>query len=124
MFCFFFNDLGSGAIDGNTLIDISEQMFRCIQSLDFKLSIKKCQFRIPKVRFLGHEISAAGLSPNKPKVEKFLANVRMPKTIKQVRQLIGFMHYFQTFIPNLALKEHNFFKLLQKENEFNVRNQN
>ena len=93
--CFvYFDDLGSGAIDGNTLIDILEQFFRCIQSLDFKLSIKKCQFGIPKIRFLGHKLSAAGISPNKPKVEKFLANVRMPKTIKQVRQLIGFMQSF------------------------------
>ena len=107
--CFvYFDDLGSGANDGNTLIDNLEQIFRCIQSLGFKLSIEKCQFGIPKIRFLGHELSAAGIRPNKPKVEKFLANVRMPKTIKQVRRLIGFMQYF--------------FKLLRKESEFNITN--
>ena len=75
-----------------------------------------------KYDFLGHEISAAGISPNKPKVEKFLASVRMAKTMKQVRRLIGFMQYFQKFIPNLALKLHPFFKLLRKESEFNITN--
>ena len=46
----------------------------------------------------------------------------MPKTIKQVRRLIGIMHNFQKFIPNLALKLHPFFKLLLQESEFNITN--
>ena len=104
------------------MIDNLEQIFCCIQNLGFKLSIEKCQFGIAKIRFLGHEISASGISPNKPKVEKFLANVRMPKTIKKVRRLIGFMQYFQKFIPNLALKLHPFFKSLRKESEFDIAN--
>ena len=119
--CFvYFDDLGSGAKNGNTLIDNLENF--PLQSLGFKLSIEKCQFGIPKIRFIGHEISAAGISPNNPKVEKFLANVRMPKTIKQVCRLIGFMQFFQKFIPNLALKLHPFFKLLRKESEFKITN--
>ena len=40
--CFvYFDELGSGAKDGNTLIDNLEQIYRCIQSLGFKLSIQK-----------------------------------------------------------------------------------
>ena len=45
----------------------------------------------------------------------------MLKTIKPVRQLIGFMQYFQKFIPNLALNLHPFFKLLGKESELNIK---
>ena len=65
--------------------------FFCNQNLGFKLLVEKCQIGIPKIRFLRHVTSAAGISPNKPKVEEFLKNVRMPKTLKQVRRLIEFM---------------------------------
>ena len=41
--CFvYFDDLGSVAKDGNTLVDNLEQICCCIQNLDFKLSIEKC----------------------------------------------------------------------------------
>ena len=92
--CFvYFDNLGSGAEDGYTFIRNLE-FFRWIQNLDFKLSNEKCPFGLPKIQFLGHEISADGISPSKTKVEKFLAILRMPKTREQVCRLIGFIQYF------------------------------
>ena len=88
-------------------------IFLYIQNLGFKLSIEKCQFGIPKSRFLGHVISAAGISPNKSNVEKFIENARMPKTMKQV--LFGFMQYFQKLIPNLVHKLHPFSNCYEKK---------
>ena len=44
--------------------------------------------------------------------------MRMPKTIKQARRLIGFAQSLQKIIPNLAIKLQPFFKVLRKENEF------
>ena len=106
--CFvYFDDLGSGAEDGITLIKNLEHIFACIQKSGFKLSIK-CQFGIKKIKFTEHVIK-----PNREKVEKFLANILMPKTIKQTRRLIGFVQYFQ-FLPNLAIKLQPFFKNFTK----------
>ena len=51
------------------------------------------------------------------KNEQFLKAVRMPKTLKLVRRIIGFMQYFAKFIPNLSVKLQPFFKLLRKEND-------
>ena len=122
--CFvYFDDLGSGAKNGKALIDNLKHFFQCIRNLGFKLSIDKFQFGIPKIHFLGHTISADGIPPNKPKVEKFLQSVKLLKTLKQVRCLIGFMQYFQKFIPNLALKLHPFSKLLRKESSFHITNE-
>ena len=42
----------------------------------------------------------------------------MPKTKKQRRRLIGFVQFFQNFIPNLAIKLQPFFRILRKESEF------
>ena len=106
-----------------SIIDNLKHIFQCNRNLGFNLSIDKCQLGIPEIQFLGHTISADGISSNKPKVEKFLQSVKLPKTLKQVRRLIGFMHYFQKFIPNLALKLHPFFKLLRKEKSFHNTNE-
>ena len=111
------------ALRRTALIDNLKHIFQCIRNLGFKLSIDKCQFGIPKIQFLEHTISADGISPNKPKIEKFLQSVKLHKILKQVRRLMGFMQYFQKFIPNLALKLHPFFKLLRKKSSFHVTNE-
>ena len=117
--CFvYFDDLGSGAIDGDALIENLEQIFIKIKSLGFKLSIEKCEFGIPEINFLGHTITGDGIKPNKDKLEKFLKTVKPPKSVKQTGRLIGFLQYLQKFIPNLAEKLQPFFKLLRKESTF------
>ena len=105
------------------LIDKLNYIFQCIRNLGLTLAIDKCQFKIPKTQFLGHTISAVGISPNKPKVEEILQSVKLPKTLKQVRRHIGFMQYFEKFIPNLALKLHPFFKLFRKKSSFHFNNE-
>ena len=118
-----FYNLGSGAKDGKAFIDNLKHISQCIQNIGSKLSNDKCKFGIPKIQFLGHTISTDGISPNKPKVEKFCQPVNLPKTFKEVRRLIGIMQYFQNFIPNLAIKLHPFFKFLRKESYFHNTNE-
>ena len=123
--CFaYFDYLGSGANLGNTLIDNLEKVFPCVQNFSFKFSIKKCQFGVPKFQFPGYLVSGACSSPNKPKVEKFIVIVRVPKTIKHVCRLIRFMQYFQNFIPNLLIKLNFFLKLLWNETELRIKKKN
>ena len=91
--CFvYFDDLGSGAIDGDALIENLEQIFIKIKSLGFKLSIEKCEFGIPEINFLGHTITGDGIKPNKDKLEKFLKTVKPPKSVKQTRRLLVFFN--------------------------------
>ena len=95
-----------------------EHIFVKIESLGFELSIEKCEFGILEINFLGHTITGDGIKPNKDKLEKFLSTVKLPKSVKQTRRLIGFHQYFQKIIPNLAEKLQPFFKLLRKESTF------
>ena len=46
----------------------------------------------------------------------------MPNTVKQVKRLIGFVHFFRIFIPNLGQKFLPFYKLLRKQNLFTITN--
>ena len=50
--CFvYFDDLGSGAINGDSLIQNLEHVFGCIEKLEFKISINKFEFVIQKIHF-------------------------------------------------------------------------
>ena len=67
------------------------------------------------MKFLGNNISAEGISPEKSKITKFLDKFKTPKTTKQVKRLIGFTQFFRNYIPNLGEKLMSFYKLLKKD---------
>ena len=71
---------------------------------------------------MGSTITPKGISPKSAKIEKFLGQIRMPNTVKQVKRLIGFVQFFRNFIPNLGQKLFPFYKLLRKENVFTITN--
>ena len=73
-----------------------------------------------KIDYLGSTITRKGISPESAKIERFLGQIRMPNTVKQVKRLIGFVQFFQNFIPNLGQKLLPFYKLLRKENVFTI----
>lgn len=53
------------------------------------------------MRFLGHLISSEGIKVDNEKVFA-LDTWPVPKSVKEVRQLIGFTSYYRRFIPNFA----------------------
>ena len=46
----------------------------------------------------------------------------MPKTVKQVKRLIGLVQFFRNYILNLGRKLLRFYKILRKENVFAITN--
>ena len=53
-------------------------------------------------------------------LKKCLGQIRMPNTVKQVMSLIGFEQFFRNFIPNLGQNLLPFYKLLRKQNTFQI----
>ena len=117
--CFqYVDDVGSAAHDADELVDNLEVIFQCIEKSGLRLTIKKCEFGLAKINFLGNTITEQGITPNRQKVEDFLATMKLPKNPKQTKRLIGFLQFFRAFLPNLSLTLIPFYQLLKKNAEF------
>ena len=89
------DDIGIAANSVTQLIRNLRAVFECIRQAALKLSIDKCHFGVTEVAFLGRTITPQGIAPQDNKIQKFLANVRFPKSKKQVQRYIGFVNYYR-----------------------------
>ena len=75
-----------------------------LQILDkngYILKLKKCEFFKKEIKFLGHVVTPEGVKPDPDKVSKVLA-LEQPKSVYEVRAVLGLMNYFRRFIRNYA----------------------
>ena len=68
---------------------------------NLSVKISKYTFAAPKVSYLGHVISAEGISPDPTKVEA-LQNLSSPKSVKDVRSFLGLAGYYRRFVRGFA----------------------
>ena len=66
-----------------------------------------------KVEWLGYELSAEGIKPTADKTVQII-NLQAPKTVKQVRQILGIVNYYSRFLKNLATVAKPISALLEK----------
>jgi exodeoxyribonuclease III len=78
-----------------------EQLFTKLRKYKFKLGANKAQFCKETFDFLGHRISADGVSCD-PKKADALKNAERPKGIKQLRSFLGSASYFRKFIKGFS----------------------
>ena len=112
------DDVAAGVKNFDEMIPALRRIFDCLRESGLKLSAHKCEIGTTKIDYLGSTITPKAISPECAKIEKFLGQIRMPNTVKQVKRLIGFVQFFRSFIPNLGQKLLPFYKLLRKENVF------
>ena len=61
----------------------------------------KCQFRLTKLTFFGHELTSNGIFPSEEKVAA-IRDARLPKDASEVRSLMSLVQYSAKFMPDLA----------------------
>lgn len=82
----------------NKLVGLLE---RC-RGKGIKLNQKKLKFRRSQVSFMGHLISADGLSPDPAKVEA-IQKMPIPSNKQDVRRLLGTVNYLQKFSASFVV---------------------
>ena len=80
-----------------------EQVFARLSRAGLKLNLTKCMIARTEVPYLGHTLSAKGISPGKDKFAA-LMDTRAPETISDLRSFLGLANFFRKFVPNFAQK--------------------
>ena len=65
------------------------------------LNRAKCEFMKKEVDFLGHHLTAHGITPLKSGVAAVLKHPR-PSTVKELQGLLGLINFYRRFIPGAA----------------------
>ena len=74
----------------------------------------KCEFWLTEVRFLGHVLSASGVSVDPEKVEAVMSWER-PKSVFEIRSFLGLVGYYRRFIEDFSRIAAHMTRLTRKE---------
>ena len=77
----------------------------------------KCEFWLIEVRFLGHVVSASGVSVDPKKVEAVMSWER-PKSVFEIRSFLGLVGYYRRFIEDFSMIVAPMTRLTRKEVKF------
>lgn len=80
-----------------------EFVFSRLQQFGLKLQPQKCSLLRKQVQYLGHVISAEGVTPD-PEKNKAVREWERPKTVTELRSFLGFIGYYRRFIKNFSRK--------------------
>ena len=83
------------------MLDQIEFVFSQLKAFNLKIKPKKCYFFQASVIFLGHILSANGISANQEKVDK-VRDWLVPSNAKELHSFQGLASYYHWFIPNFA----------------------
>ena len=78
-----------------------DQVFCRLAEYNLKIKPSKCEFFKTRTTYLGHVVSADGIEADPVKIEA-VKNWPTPKSVKQVRQFLGFVGYYRRFIKGFA----------------------
>ena len=115
--CVYIDDiLVTGRTEEEHLDNLTEVLCRLAEA-GMRLKKGKCAYLLPAVKYLGHTISAEGLSTSEAKVRGIL-EAPAPQNVAQLRSFLGLVNYYGKFLPNLATTLSPLYALLQKQKKW------
>ncbi|MBW0545521.1 hypothetical protein O181_085236, partial [Austropuccinia psidii MF-1] len=90
-----------------------------IQSVNMKISLKKCHFGLKELKALGHVVSGLSLEIDKNKVSAVLLKP-IPQNKKEIKSFLGFAGYYRQHIKDFASIARPLYKLCDKDTVFEM----
>ena len=92
-------------------------VLECFENANISLKASKCVFGSDKVDFLGFELSAHGIKPQK-RLTEAIENFAQPECKKDVKSFLGMANFYRTFIKNFADISHPLNRLTSDNVDF------
>ncbi|MBW0563051.1 hypothetical protein O181_102766 [Austropuccinia psidii MF-1] len=89
------------------------------QSVNMKISLKKCHFGYKELKALGYAVSGLSLGIDKKKVAAVLLKPR-PQNKKEIQSFLGFAGYYRQHIKDFASIARPLYKLCDKDTVFEM----
>lgn len=115
--CCYLDDV---LVGGETKEDCETKLCDVLKRLDahsVRINMEKCKFFKSSVEYLGHEICAEGIKPNKKKIEA-IVRAPDPENLTQLKSYLGLMNYYAKFVPNLSSELIALYRLTKKDVKF------
>ena len=76
-------------------------MLQTLREQQLYAKLRKCQFWLDRVAFLGHVISTEGISVDPQKIEA-IVNWKPPKNVSEVRSFLCLAGYYRKFVEGFS----------------------
>ena len=90
------------------------QAFRVLRQHGLKLNLEKCFFGRDKVEYLGHTISARGVTPGMDKT-KAIRLAPLPSSVRDVKSFLGLANFFRAYIQDFSKVALPLFELTRQD---------
>lgn len=92
-------------------------ILRALEEADLFCNASKCHFAVNQIKFLGHIVTGETIAPDPDKLAT-VTKWPVPKSVKEVRQFLGFTNYFRRFIKDYSSMSRPLEKLTGKYAKF------
>ena len=94
-----------------------EEVFHQLRQAGLKMKHSKCDFFKSEIHYLGHLISADGISPLPDKLDT-IKNMSAHKDMKEIKQFLELTGYSKKIVPRFADITRPLTQLIKKETKF------
>lgn len=85
-------------------LEHTRKVLRRLREHGVKLKPRKCELLNRKVKFLGRVVSEEGYTLGPSSIKSVLAlKDSPPKTVNEVRKLMGFLNYYRRYVKNFSI---------------------
>lgn len=113
----YLDDIVCATNDFNRHIAVLRRLAEILSKANLKISPTKSRFCMKRLRFLGYVLSEEGISADPERIRPIIEYPR-PKTVKEVRRLIGMASWYRRFINDFSKLTVPITNLLKKNVKF------